>query len=999
MATISGSIPTNLPILTTKNYDNWKIQIRVIMRFQRVWNFVEQGYEHVGSSGTEAQKAAYRENEKKDCKALFILHQSVDAANVERLSKAETSKEAWAILEKVHGGATKTKKVKLQTLRRQYELLSMENNETVVEYITRVQTIVNTMRGLREKLVELQVIEKVLRTLPAKFDHIVVAIEESKNLEELSLEELQGSLESHEQRMIERGEERKAEQALQAQSNPKDVSKKKKKNKDRPRQDLGKIEGKEVQDTRKNVDHQQKKGRNVDIRNVKCYNCNKLGHYAKSCQYPNPRRDEARLAREEEDDDSEQVLLMVTTTQKEGGGDNCWYLDTGCSTHMTGRKDWFVNLDESIKSKVKFADDRVMIAEGVGKILIRRKNDSRAFITDVLFVPGMKSNLLSLGQLLEKGYVSKLEDKMLTIYDSQHRLLLKSPLTKNRMFKVDIDILDHECFAAAINKEEWLWHYRFGHLNFKDLHTLKSKSLVKGLPHINQPSEVCKECLECKQSRNSFKQHVSIKSKEKLEVVYSDVCDPIQTESLGGNRYFVSFIDDFSRKLWIYLIKRKSEVLEVFEKFKVLVERNSGQLIKVLRTDGGGEYMSREFQKFCDQEGIEHEVIPPYTPQHNGTAERKNRTIMNMVRSMLKSKELPKYLWGEAVSTTTYILNRSPSKRLEGVTPEEAWSGNKPNVSHFRVFGSICYRHVPDQLRRKLDDKGEQMVLLGYHKTGGYKLLNPISKQIVISRDVVFDESRRWNWKSSSDDRYNGVVIDSEEAEIDENQEVDSARGRSISPIQRRSQRNSQVPSRFKGFEMTSDANVNEDGDIVHFALFSEVEPVSFKEAIEDRKWVDAMTEEIRSMEKNQVWELVSLPKSKKAISVRWVFKIKTDPGGRIVKYKARLVVRGFLQRPDIDYKEVFAPVARIETIRTVVAIASSRGWTLHQLDIKSAFLNGPLEEEVYVLQPPGFIIEGQEEKVFKSKKALYGLKQAPRAWNKRIDNLKSHIYYIFLLG
>nr|KYP35974.1 hypothetical protein KK1_042956 [Cajanus cajan] len=155
METISGSIPTNLPILTTKNYDNWKIQIRVIMRYQGVWNFIEQSYEHVETSGTEAQKGANRENEKKDCKALFILHQSVDVANFERISKAETSNEAWDILEKVHGGATKTKKVKLQTLRRQYELLSMESNKTVAEYITRVQTIVNTMRGLREKLVEL----------------------------------------------------------------------------------------------------------------------------------------------------------------------------------------------------------------------------------------------------------------------------------------------------------------------------------------------------------------------------------------------------------------------------------------------------------------------------------------------------------------------------------------------------------------------------------------------------------------------------------------------------------------------------------------------------------------------------------------------------------------------------------------------------------------------------------------------------------------------------
>ena len=191
------------------------------MRFQGVWEFVEEGYIPVGERATEEQKAADREKEKKDCKALFILHQSVDAANFEKIAMAQTSKEAWDILQKSHDGATKTKKIKLQTLRRQYELLQMEKNESVAEYITKVQTMVNSMKGYGEKITVQSVVEKVLRTMPPKFDHIVVAIEESKNLEELSLEELQGSLESHEQRMNERINEKKSEQALQARSNPK----------------------------------------------------------------------------------------------------------------------------------------------------------------------------------------------------------------------------------------------------------------------------------------------------------------------------------------------------------------------------------------------------------------------------------------------------------------------------------------------------------------------------------------------------------------------------------------------------------------------------------------------------------------------------------------------------------------------------------------------------------------------------------------------------------
>ena len=137
-----------------------------------------------------------------------------------------------------------------------------------------------------------------------------------------------------------------------------------------------------------------------------------------------------------------------------------------------------------------------------------------------------------------------------------------------------------------------------------------------------------------------------------------------------------------------------------------------------------------------------HDVTPPYTPQHNGATERRNRTMMNMVRCMLNGKKLPKFLWAEAVSTAVYVLNRSPTKRLNKITPEEAWSGHKPVVSHFKNFGSICYKHVPDQLRKKLDSKSEIMILLGYHATGGYKLFNPVTKEVLVSRNVVVDESK-----------------------------------------------------------------------------------------------------------------------------------------------------------------------------------------------------------------------------------------------------------------
>jgi transposase InsO family protein len=171
-----------------------------------------------------------------------------------------------------------------------------------------------------------------------------------------------------------------------------------------------------------------------------------------------------------------------------------------------------------------------------------------------------------------------------------------------------------------------------------------------------------------------------------------------------------------------------------------MAERQCENHLKILRTDGGGEYNSNEFKEYCAEKGIIHEVTAPYTPQHNGLAERRNRTLLNMARCMLKGKDLPKNLWGEAVNTAAYVLNRCPTKKLKDNTPEELWTGHKPSVKHLRIFGSICFRHIPDEKRRKLDDKSEKLILVGYDATGAYKMYNPRNHKIVISRDVIVDE-------------------------------------------------------------------------------------------------------------------------------------------------------------------------------------------------------------------------------------------------------------------
>ncbi|GAU49301.1 hypothetical protein TSUD_367130 [Trifolium subterraneum] len=846
----------------------------------------------------------------------------------------------------------------------------MEEKENVGDFVTRVTKLVNLMKGCGETMNDQSVVEKVLRSLTPRFD-IVVAIEESKDLSSTTVEEIQGVLEASEQKLNEKLEKGKNEVALQAQSN----NGKKGKGKWSGNRGRGGYQNTSAKDNQETSNPNQKTGgrggfngnyrgarsgrggyKTFDKSNIQCYNCQKFGHFADECRGKNePQEVEARVAKQDEGEKLEMEKGMVYKPK---------------STQ---------------NSQVRFANDSTMTAKGMGDVSIKRKDGKCSMISNVLYIPGIKCNLLSIGQLLEQDYKIVMEHRLLNVFDTKGNLLLKAPMSKNRTFQIELNVIDHKCLMTAYSRDERLWLYRMRHLNFKDLTLMQKKNYVTGLPAMNAPEEICEEYVHFKQPRGSFSKNAMSKTKSTLEIVYSDVCGPMQVDSIGGNKYFVSFVDDFSRKIWAYLINKKSDVLSVFKKFKSVLESQSGHKLKVLRTYGGGECVSHDFVEFCESEGIVHEMVPPYTPQQNGSAERRNRTIMNMVRCMLKGKHLPKELWGEAVATATYILNLCPTKRLNGITPEECWSKNKPSVKHLRVFGSIAYKHVPDQLRKKLDDKATTMILVGYHPTGGYKLYDPVNKSVVVSRDVVIDEMKELDCNMHEKKSSTSVMLE----------ELEESKVAVPETDMRRSTRTRVLPARLQECELNKDNEVTNDGDLVHLAFMAESEPIDVDNALKSEKWRCAMKEELDSIESNQSWELVDLPHNKRAIDVKWVYKLKMNSKGEITRHKARLVAKGFLQREGIDYGEVIAPVTRMETIRLVTAIANMNDWPMYQMDVKSAFLNGPIEEEVFVTQPPGYVVKSQENKVYRLKKALYGLKQAPRAWKRRIDKFLTEIGFV----
>lgn len=368
-------------------------------------------------------------------------------------------------------------------------------------------------------------------------------------------------------------------------------------------------------------------------------------------------------------------------------------------------------------------------------------------ITDVFYIPELKNNLLSIGQLQERGVAILIQYGVCRIYHPMKGLIMQIAMSANRMFTILAKILPKAStyFQTILEYNTQLWHCRYGHLSLKGLRTLEYKQMVRGLPQLKAPSKICTDCIVGKQHRDAILNRSLWRASQRFQLVHADICGPIKPVSSSKKRYFISFIDDYSRKVWIYFLTEKSEDFTIFKNYKNLFEKEIRDFLRCLCTDRGREFTSHEFNAFCKANGISRKLTAAYTPQQNGVAERKNRTIMNMVRSMLSEKQVPKHFWPKAVNWTAHVLNRSPTLAVKYMTPEEAWNGVKPNVGYFRVFGCIGHQ-VPNSKRKKLGDKSFQCVLLGKsEESKAYRLYDPVSKKIVVSRYVVFEENQCWN--------------------------------------------------------------------------------------------------------------------------------------------------------------------------------------------------------------------------------------------------------------
>lgn len=451
--------------------------------------------------------------------------------------------------------------------------------------------------------------------------------------------------------------------------------------------------------------------------------------------------------------------------------------------------------------------------------------------------------------------------------------------------------MSYQEVVVAIDNALDIWHARYGHINKRTI--IKTSKVVEGMDPLDMtmltPSNGthtidCISCRMAKQTRLTFPTSTRVRSTKIGEVIHLDICGPVGEKSLHNAEYFILFKDECTNFRFINFMRSREEAFDLIRKVVSRIKSETGTEVKQIWSDCGSEFTSKRAVDYFTQEKIIQRKSAPFTPAQNGFIERDNRTVMEGARSMLIHMNLPKILWAEAANTFIYLLNRSVNSNTDK-TPYELYYQRIPRVSQLKVFGCLAVVKATEKKRsgyqKKLEDRGIKGIFVGYSedKDFTFRIYIPNEKSVIERRDVVFDENKRYDQGQVNDYDFLDTLIDSNE---NENQSNDS-----------------------------------EDDCMAATQIASE-EPQSYLEAIKSAEsvhWKAAMDSELQSLLKNKTWTMADLPRGRKAVTNKWVFKLKEEPNGSI-RYKARLVARGFTQREGFDFEETFSPTVRMESIR-----------------------------------------------------------------------------------
>ncbi|RVW18919.1 Retrovirus-related Pol polyprotein from transposon TNT 1-94 [Vitis vinifera] len=785
------------PFLTGENYSHWKVRMQYFLKMQseKVWNAVEFGWSPPKVLDREGRPTNVikpklewdrgdNEASENNARAMYSIFNAISTDEFRRIATCTSAKEAWDILQVTHEGTNAVKVSKLQMLTSRFETIRMEDHENFGEFYAKLMDIVNSSFNLGEPIPNSKVVRKILRSLPERFRAKVTAIEESKDVDSLKVDELVGSLQTFEMTL---GSPRKSkgialnaikEESLgsEGEGNEKisdgEVARFARKFKKYMK--FRKYKKKSNEDARKwnnsmgtlchrmSLKEKGKKAMQVTWSDSEsCQSSEKESNASEECT------NFTAFMASVIDEPLKKEVLSESCESSDSNGDEMSFdsayetLYKECLSLKQEQVEWktskrsLISEIKTLKGEKKSLLDKIAFLEGkhfdMKKMCDELKSENQVFKNELSLRkeeshPSSKrlSDLINLGR-------KSFDKRGLGFVDEA-----TTPSSGNRSFFTNFTEFDGGnvtfgdgnvasvkgkgtiCAPGIPNLEEVL----LGHLNYRDLMKVANNEVIKGIPKLGKPSNpICGPCQKGKQTRSTHKRVDEILTSKPLELLHMDLMGPMRTESLGGKKYILVMVDDYSRYAWVAFLRDKSEAFINFKDIGLKIQNEKGHPIERIRSDRGREFDNSNFFEFCHSLGIKHEFSAPRTPQQNGVVERKNRVLQEMARTMLNQHELPTHFWAEAINTACYTSNRTHMRPHTRKTCYELWKGKKPSVKYFRVFGSRCYVLKDHENLGKFESKSEEGIFLGYSsKSRAYRVYILSSKCMVESINVIVDD-------------------------------------------------------------------------------------------------------------------------------------------------------------------------------------------------------------------------------------------------------------------
>ncbi|MEE4247441.1 MAG: reverse transcriptase domain-containing protein [Kangiellaceae bacterium] len=839
--------------------------------------------------------------------------------------------------------------------------LCMKTEESGTDYLLRAEKSSNMLKAAGEDVSDGLLIAMIIKGLPSTYSTFSVLTSQKENP---SFAEFEAAFRAFEETIKISSAHGKEDQVMMTPQTSRDQQKKK----DIKCYACGKLGHKSFECRSKN---------SISKKNRWCTNCNSNTHDSAYCRKTN----HSRSAKDNVAANEESLHVFNVTGELETGVKPekvSFLVDSGATSHIVHDQSIFIEMYnfDATKHILELADGTrcTEVVKGKGKVSFHL-NDTKGvrheiILENTLYVPSYSQNIFSVKAGVCRG---------LEVNFAQDRCLLSIAGSTFEIYERGRLYYLNSVNSEPSRKSVMHWHKVMGHCNSRDL--LKLKNVTEGMTLTDGQTELnCGICIEGKMTQERSRKPDG-RAEKLFDLVHCDLAGPIDPMAKDGFRYAMLFVDDYTGIHTVYFLKHKDDAVTATEKF--IAEIAPYGTVKCIRSDNGGEFVNSKFEALLRANKVKHETSAPYSPHQNGTVERAWRTIFEMARCQLLESKLPKQLWTYAVMCSVHIKNRSYNHRT-GKTPYESVIGKRPDMSRLHIFGTECFAYV--QQKKKLDARAEKGIFVGYDKGSPAFLVYCRDTQTVKRvRCVTFTDRFTSDLEVTGRSEHDDSEIEATLYRRPDSPEQDNA---SDQPS-RRSNRESRRPKHLDDYvTKTTDRKADFDTDYC-YRLTMNI-PSTYSEAItspESHQWQAAMESEIANFENNDVYELTELPNDRDSVKGRWVYAVKENPNQNL-KYKARYVAKGFSQKAGVDYDETFAPTAKMTTIRTLMNVVAQDDMVIHQLDVKAAYLNAPIDHEIYLEQAQGFEVKSASKNlVWKLKKSVYGLKQSGRNWNETLDD------------